>query len=98
MTTATTTAILSTSTMWTYHGYFFGGDVDRAGTPIGDLCNGYFVTATDSKELAAAAIERQFAGNAGRFSLRSLSPLPHAVKDAARIAKRGGTKNIPFFA
>lgn len=84
-------------TKWSFYGLFFCGDMDEAGTPIGDMCSGYFVTETDDEQVAKAALVKRYEHLAGRFSLRDLKKLDFdGGKDAARIFKRGGTKQVPI--
>lgn len=86
-----------TPTMWKFYGLFFGGEVDRAGTPIGDICTGYGVTAGADQAQAEAAIVRRYAANAGRFELRNIQACPNAKVAAAKF-RRGGTKDCPVLA
>lgn len=94
--TMTTTKTTTTPTAWKFHGYFFGGEVDLAGTPIGDLCTGYFVTLGDDEATAAEAVKARYTHLAGRFDLRSLMACPMMAKRAKMAANRGGTKDLPL--
>lgn len=87
----------NTVTVWDFSGLFFGGDCDRAGTPIGDICTGTFVTSTADRAVAEAALLNRYANLSGRFSIRSLEG-SEAGKTGLRIYKRGGTKQIPLLA
>jgi hypothetical protein len=88
---------ISKPTLWNYHGYFSLGDVDSAGTPIGDLVTGFFIS-HDNEELAKAAVMNRFSHLSGTFSLRSLEACRFNESCTARIAKRGGTKDCPVLA
>ena len=81
-------------TQWHFEGVFFSGDTDKAGTPIGDICSGYFVTAGSDESKAREAIIKRYEDNSGRFELRRLVAC-WDEKAAARIFKRGGTKAAP---
>lgn len=68
-----TTATQNTNkTMWGFIGLFFGGDVDKAGTPIGDIITGAFIADAD-EATATAAITARYADLSGEFRLTKLT-------------------------
>lgn len=88
-----------TATLWYFDGLFFGGDVDTAGTEIGDICTGSFVTCHESDEQAAIALAARYEGLRGRFELRRLIKCPDSQTTSRKIKtvlRMGGTKKCPL--
>lgn len=94
------------TTSWVFRGLFFGGEEDEAGTPIGDICTGCFLTSSDSVEEANRLLAARYVGLSGEFichELKAILPAADwnsAMKKAhatrlARIWNRGGTKSCP---
>lgn len=86
------------ATLWQFSGLFFSGSCDKAGTPIGDICSGWFATAGDDQAVAEQLLASRYADQAGRWSVRQLNPAPAtpwAAKTLACAMKRGSTKQVP---
>lgn len=84
------------ATLWRFSGLFFGGEKDQAGTPIGDRVSGEFVCETRDPEEAAKLLATRYENNAGYVRLSDLVVNDFNPKRAERIAKRGGTADVPF--
>lgn len=89
------------ATLWQFSGLFFSGACDKAGTPIGDICSGWFATNGNDQKVAEELLAKRYADLSGRWSVRQLNPAPAtpwAAKTLARVMKCGSTKQVPVLA